>query len=84
MSATLELAKSLIERRSVTPDDAGCQALLAARLAPLGFACQPVDVGAVSNLWAERRSAQALDTGPLVVFAGHTDVVPPQASVASS
>jgi succinyl-diaminopimelate desuccinylase len=76
MSATLELAKSLIERRSVTPDDAGCQALLAARLAPLGFACQPVDVGAVSNLWAERRSAQALDTGPLVVFAGHTDVVP--------
>ncbi|MDI6749252.1 MAG: succinyl-diaminopimelate desuccinylase [Rhodocyclaceae bacterium] len=76
MSATLELAKNLIARRSVTPEDAGCLELIAARLAPLGFVCERLDstgpTGRVANLWARRGKAQ-----PLVVFAGHTDVVPP-------
>ncbi|WP_345798143.1 succinyl-diaminopimelate desuccinylase [Castellaniella sp. MT123] len=65
------LTHALIARPSVTPDDAGCQALIADRLRPLGFACESLPSGAVSNLWA-RRGTQA----PLVVFAGHTDVVP--------
>jgi succinyl-diaminopimelate desuccinylase len=68
----LGLVKDLIARRSVTPDDAGCQALIAARLAAAGFDCEPMPFGAVSNLWARRGSAR-----PLVCFAGHTDVVPP-------
>ncbi|MFT0531427.1 succinyl-diaminopimelate desuccinylase [Castellaniella hirudinis] len=68
----LALARALIARPSVTPDDAGCQALIAARLQPLGFACESLPSGGVSNLWA-RRGVQ----GPLLVFAGHTDVVPP-------
>ena len=62
----------LLRRRSVTPADAGCQALLAERLTPLGFACESLPFGDVTNLWARRGS-----TGPLVCFAGHTDVVPP-------
>lgn len=76
MTATLDLAKELIARRSVTTEDAGCLELVAARLAPLGFACERIDstgpTGRVANLWARRGSAK-----PLVVFAGHTDVVPP-------
>ncbi len=72
MSPTLELAKALIARPSVTPDDAGCQALLAERLAPLGFEIEPMPFGEVSNLWAVRGHQ-----GPLFCFAGHTDVVPP-------
>ncbi len=71
MSATLELAERLIALPSVTPDDLGCQQLLAELLAPLGFACETVQSGAVTNLWARRGTAQ-----PLLVFAGHTDVVP--------
>ena len=71
MSATLDLAQALIARRSVTPDDAGCLDLIAARLAPLGFALERIDAGGVSNLWARRGSA-----APLLCFAGHTDVVP--------
>jgi succinyl-diaminopimelate desuccinylase len=78
MSATLALAAQLIARRSVTPDDGGCQALIAERLAPLGFACTRLPFGPeearVSNLWAHRRGS-ATD-GKLLVFAGHTDVVP--------
>jgi succinyl-diaminopimelate desuccinylase len=70
-SPTLELARALIARRSLTPDDAGCQDLLAARLAPLGFRCEPLVVNGVTNLWARRGTG-----GPLVCFAGHTDVVP--------
>src|SRR5882672_8253622 len=70
-TAALELAKELIARRSVTPDDGGCQALLAARLARTGFRCEPMPFGAVSNLWARRGAGH-----PLVCFAGHTDVVP--------
>ncbi|MDO9601078.1 MAG: succinyl-diaminopimelate desuccinylase [Rhodocyclaceae bacterium] len=73
---TLELAKALIARRSITTADAGCLDLLAARLAPLGFVCERIDstgpTGQVCNLWAQRGTAR-----PLIVFAGHTDVVPP-------
>ncbi|MGH8705104.1 MAG: M20/M25/M40 family metallo-hydrolase, partial [Burkholderiales bacterium] len=72
MQGTLELARELIGRRSVTPDDAGCQALLAARLGAAGFACETIRCGDVTNLWARRG-----DGRPLVCFAGHTDVVPP-------
>ena len=72
MESPLELAKSLIARRSVTPDDDGCQALIARRLEALGFACEHINCGEVSNLWARRGSAR-----PLFCFAGHTDVVPP-------
>lgn len=71
MSNTLELAKALIAKASVTPDDAGCQAMLAERLKALGFVIEPLRFGEVDNLWA-RRGNQA----PLFVFAGHTDVVP--------
>jgi succinyl-diaminopimelate desuccinylase len=71
MSATLELAKEIIARRSVTPDDAGCQQLIAERLRPLGFRIEPMRFGEVDNLWARRGS-----DGPLFCFAGHTDVVP--------
>jgi succinyl-diaminopimelate desuccinylase len=68
---TLDLAADLIARRSLTPDDAGCQDLLAARLRPLGFACETIVANGVTNLWARLGSS-----APLVVFAGHTDVVP--------
>lgn len=71
MSAALDLARALIRRPSLTPDDAGCQALLGERLAALGFALEPMRFGDVDNLWARRGAA-----GPLFVFAGHTDVVP--------
>lgn len=71
MDATLAFAKELIRRPSVTPDDAGCQALLAARLAAAGFRIETLQFGAVTNLWARRGAA-----GPVLCFAGHTDVVP--------
>jgi len=67
----LDLARALIERRSLTPDDAGCQALIATRLAPLGFRCETFTVNGVTNLWARLGDAR-----PLVCLAGHTDVVP--------
>ncbi|HYS50840.1 MAG TPA: succinyl-diaminopimelate desuccinylase [Burkholderiales bacterium] len=70
-AATLRLARELISRRSVTPEDGGCQELLAERLACLGFAIEPVRRGEVSNLWARRGEAR-----PLFCFLGHTDVVP--------
>lgn len=69
---TLGLLRELIERPSVTPDDAGCQALLAERLERSGFHCESMPFGDVDNLWARRG-----DDGPLLCFAGHTDVVPP-------
>jgi succinyl-diaminopimelate desuccinylase len=69
---TLELAKELISRRSVTPRDEGCLDLLLELLAPLGFAGETTNAGAVTNLWARRGSAR-----PLICLAGHTDVVPP-------
>src|SRR5436189_1999743 len=70
-SGALELAKELIARRSVTPEDGGCQQLLAARLSRAGFRCEPMQCGAVTNLWARRGTEH-----PVVCFAGHTDVVP--------
>jgi len=68
---TLELCCELIRRPSVTPGDAGCQALMMERLRALGFTCTALPRGEVSNFWAERGTH-----GPLLVFAGHTDVVP--------
>ena len=62
----------LVKRRSVTPDDAGCQALISERLARSGFHCDTLNFGSVSNLWARIGNA-----APLLCFAGHTDVVPP-------
>jgi succinyl-diaminopimelate desuccinylase len=67
----LELAKELIARRSVTPEDGGCQEVIAKRLSRAGFRCEPMRFGQVENLWARRGSAH-----PVVCFAGHTDVVP--------
>ena len=69
---TLDLAKQLIACRSITPDDAGCMELLAARFMAAGFACERMDVGPVRNLWARRGTG-----APLVCLAGHVDVVPP-------
>nr|WP_314625237.1 succinyl-diaminopimelate desuccinylase [uncultured Noviherbaspirillum sp.] len=70
-SRTQILTEELIALSSVTPEDKGCQRRLAELLAPLGFRCETVQSGDVTNLWARRGDAQ-----PLVVFAGHTDVVP--------
>lgn len=69
--ATLELAEQLIRRRSLTPDDDGCLPLIAGRLQRIGFTCETVARGGVTNLWARRNMAR-----PLLCFAGHTDVVP--------
>ena len=71
MTDTLILTQELISRRSNTPDDAGCQALMQERLAPLGFRFETIVSNGVINLWARRG-----DTRPVVCFAGHTDVVP--------
>ena len=71
MSDTLNLARELISRQSVTPEDAGCQLIMARRLEALGFSIDHLRFGEVDNLWARRGSE-----GPLFVFAGHTDVVP--------
>jgi len=76
LSATLELTKQLIARRSLTPEDDGCQTLLIERLQRLGFACRQIPCGRVSNLWAERNGTLGTRTAPLLIFAGHTDVVP--------
>jgi succinyl-diaminopimelate desuccinylase len=70
-AATLQLARELIARRSVTPEDGGCQRILGERLGRVGFALEPVRRGEVSNLWARRGDAR-----PLLCFVGHTDVVP--------
>ena len=71
MPATLDLALDLIRRPSVTPEDAGCQELLIARLEVLGFRVERLRFGAVDNFWARHG-----DSEPLFAFAGHTDVVP--------
>jgi succinyl-diaminopimelate desuccinylase len=88
MTSTLRLTEQLISRPSVTPDDAGCQPIIARRLAPLGFACETIESGPasfrVTNLWAKRPGMQVEQAGgatksgasKLLVFAGHTDVVP--------
>lgn len=71
LSPVRALCEALIARPSVTPEDAGCQALITQRLEALGFACEAMESGAVANLWARRGTGS-----PVVVFAGHTDVVP--------
>ncbi len=71
MSTVLELTKELVARPSLTPDDAGCQPIIAARLAKLSFKIEHLHFGLVDNLWARHGSGS-----PLLVFAGHTDVVP--------
>ncbi len=70
-NSTLELAKALIARRSLTPDDAGCQEILIERLEKLGFNIERMRFGGVDNFWARRGTA-----APVICFAGHTDVVP--------
>ena len=74
-SPTLELARALISRRSVTPDDGGCQQLLIERLEAIGFRCDVMNFGAVTNLWAIRGGNGPV-ARPIFAFAGHTDVVP--------
>ena len=78
MSATLALTKQLLKLPSVTPDDGGCQRVIAQRLEALGFVCETLESGPadfrVSNLWAKRSASQA--NSKTLVFAGHTDVVP--------
>jgi len=83
MTRTLILAEQLISLPSITPDDAGCQALIASRLQPLGFVCETLESGPadfrVTNLWAKRAAnaaATAQGAPKTIVFAGHTDVVP--------
>ena len=71
VSQTLELAKDLISRPSVTPEDAGCQQTMIARLQAIGFNVEPMRFEDVDNFWARRG-----DSGPVFAFAGHTDVVP--------
>lgn len=68
----IKLLCELLRQRSVTPDDSGCQAILSERLAALGFHCETMQFGDVTNLWARLG-----DTSPVLCFAGHTDVVPP-------
>ena len=71
MEKTLDLCCELIRRASVTPADAGCQQLMMEHLRALGFQCTELPFGEVSNFWAEHGTQ-----GPLLAFAGHTDVVP--------
>lgn len=71
MSETIQLAQKLIQTESVTPNDNGCQSLIADYLKPLGFEIESMPFGEVENLWA-----RAGTDGPVIVFAGHTDVVP--------
>ena len=70
-SPTISLCKELISRASVTPEDAGCQKLMTERLAAIGFTIQHLRFDDVDNFWAIRG-----DSGPILCFAGHTDVVP--------
>jgi succinyl-diaminopimelate desuccinylase len=72
--AVRTLTEELISKRSVTPEDAGCQDLIRQRLEALGFQCETIAANGTTNLWAERDGGRP---GPLFVFAGHTDVVPP-------
>ena len=72
MSDVIDLLEDLISRPSVTPDDAGCQPLIAGRLQRAGFACEHLRYGQVDNLWATHGSGE----GPVLVLLGHTDVVP--------
>lgn len=72
MSPVQELTFELIRRKSITPDDAGCQLMIAERLTRAGFRCEQIDFGDVKNLWATHGTG-----APVLCFLGHTDVVPP-------
>lgn len=72
MQELIDLAQALINKPSITPNDAGCQKILSDELSALGFTCEHLRFGDVDNLWAKYGTA-----APLIVFAGHTDVVPP-------
>jgi succinyl-diaminopimelate desuccinylase len=72
MNDVVSLTEELIRRVSVTPEDAGCQDLIAQQLTRAGFRCEPIDFGSVKNLWATHGEG-----GPVLCFLGHTDVVPP-------
>ncbi|MEM1261877.1 MAG: succinyl-diaminopimelate desuccinylase [Pseudomonadota bacterium] len=72
LSPAIALTEALIRRRSITPEDAGCQALIGDRLASLGFELESMRFNETDNLWARRGNA-----APVLCFAGHTDVVPP-------
>ncbi|MCW8833636.1 MAG: succinyl-diaminopimelate desuccinylase, partial [Colwellia sp.] len=77
-SDVIELAKELISRPSITPEDAGCQTLIKARLAKLGFNNEPMVFHDTTNLWSRRNGSNNADKeSPVFCFAGHTDVVPP-------
>jgi succinyl-diaminopimelate desuccinylase len=81
LSPTLDLTLDLIRRRSVTPADDGCQALMMQRLTAIGFACTPLRFDDVDNFWAERSGSgdkknPATNAEPILCFAGHSDVVP--------
>jgi len=71
MSATVDLTLDLISRNSVTPADQGCQEVMTQRLAEVGFEVETLKFGSVDNFWATRGRG-----GPVLCFAGHTDVVP--------
>lgn len=73
-SRVASLARALIKRESITPNDGGCQNVVQRHLKKLGFACETLRYHDVTNLWAHRGD---MSSNPLVVFAGHTDVVPP-------
>ena len=72
MTKTLDLAKALIKKASITPNDMGCQELMIGCIKPLGFNVELMNYGNVQNFYARKGN-----TAPLIVFAGHTDVVPP-------
>lgn len=75
LTPTLDLAKALIERKSLTPDDAGCQKLMIERLEQVNFNIQRMRFGSTDNFWARRGEAS-----PVVCFVGHTDESPPARS----
>ena len=72
MSETLNIAKELISKKSITPEDAGCQDFMIQRLEKLGFEIENMPHGDVKNFYAKKGTSS-----PLIVFAGHTDVIPP-------
>ena len=75
MSEVFDLTCDLVARRSITTEDAGCQALIAARLERAGFRCEHLRFGQTDNLWATH--AGPAGDGPVLMLLGHTDVVPP-------
>lgn len=77
MSDVLDLTRDLIARRSITPEDAGCQALIAERLQRAGFRCEHLRFGQTDNLWATHGGPSDETPGPVLILLGHTDVVPP-------